>query len=204
MPIRLREPPANAYQLVAQALSDVSGVPGNTGDRLNQVRDPSRINAALPHTVYSLGSIEIARGENIDRAARLVAWRFLVQDGSRTIGAIEFSCDIRGQNLRFASFDTGPFAEETRLAVQRAEGMTAIQRTNYEPCLLRASGVYLVALWLKSLEGGEDIVVPLNPGGPNRPPATIGGALPQSSRDLLGELRGPADVALGFDSRPTS
>jgi len=61
-----------------------------------------------------------------------------------------------------------------------------------------------MALWLRNQEGGEDIVVPLNPGGPNRPPATIGGAVPQSPRELLGELRGPADVALGFDSRPNS
>jgi len=166
------------------------------------VQDPSKINAALPHPVFALSNSAILRSPRLAEA-QCVAWRILVQDWMRTIGALEFSCDPRGQNLRFSSFDTGPFAEETREAVTRAETMSAVRAADFELRVLRASGVYLMALWLKALEGGEDIVVPLNPGGPARPPATLGGG-PRSPRDLLQELRGPAETAMGFDSRPPS
>jgi hypothetical protein len=200
MAIRLREPPPGAYQQVAQALSDISGQPG-VGDRLNRVTDPSRINTALPHTVYTLTNADILGDARLAKA-RCVAWRFLVQDGARTIGALEFSSDIRGERLRQPSFDTGPFADETRQAADRAEMLSAVRVNDFELRVLRAPAVYLMALWLKALGGGEDIVVPLNPGGPNRPPATAGGSFPLSPRDLLRQLREPAATAVEFYGRP--
>src|SRR5690349_5162406 len=109
MPIQLASPPGNAYQLIAQAVSRLSTV-GGSAERVTSVNDPSKLGAALPHMVYVMRNDAIAQGRNVGDAS-LVAWRFLIQYGTQTLGAIELSCDSRGQNLRFASLDTGPFAQ---------------------------------------------------------------------------------------------
>jgi hypothetical protein len=203
MTLQLVTPPAGAYDLIAQAISRLSTV-GGSADRVTNVSDPSKLSAALPHNVYLLRSTDIVQRRNLDRA-RLAAWRFLIQYANSTLAAIEFSCDSQGQNLRFASLDTGPFAQATRDAVKLAEGLTSVQAGSYELRVLKAPSVYVMALWLKSLQGGDDIVIPIALAGPGPQPASGGGtALPQSPADFLGALQPTATTALGFDSRPPS
>lgn len=202
MPLQLASPPPNAYDLLAEAVSRLSLAEG-AADQVTKVRDPSRLNSALPHQVYTLGSRDIAEGRNLTRA-QLVAWRFLIQYGSKTIAAVELACDVRGGNLRFSSLDTGPFAPGTRDLVTQVEGFDAVKRGQFELRALKAPSVYVMAVWLKSLDGQEDIVIPVNPahaGGPG--PASLGGApLPRSPQDFFQELRSPAQTALRFYGTP--
>jgi len=129
MPLQLAVPPANAYALVADAISRLSFAGGTAADKVTRVSDPSRLSTVAQHRVYVLGAAEIAAGRGLDRA-RLVAWRFLIQYGSRILGAVELSCDAGGGNLRFASLDVGPFGEGTYRVVARAERMDAVIRGN--------------------------------------------------------------------------
>lgn len=201
MTLQLVAPPANGYELIAQAISRLSTA-GGSADRVTKVNDPSKLSVALQHNVYTLRSSDIAQGRNLDKA-RLLAWRFLIQYATNTLAAIEFSCDSQGQNLRFASLDTGPFAQGTREAVKMAEGLTDVKAGSYELRALKAPSVYVMALWLKNLQGGDDIVVPIAPAGPGRQPASEGGAsLPQSPADFLDALRPAAATTLRFDSTP--
>jgi hypothetical protein len=201
MPLQLADPPASAYELIAQAISRLSTA-GGPAERVTNVNDPSRLSAALQHMVYTLGSIDIARGRRLEKA-RPRAWRFLIQYEARTLAAIELACDARGQNLRFSSLDTGPFAQGTRDAVTLAEGLDSIQAGSYELRVLKAPSLYVMALWLKNLQDGDDIVLPIVPAGPGRQPASLGGApLAQSPEDFMGGLRSSATTALRFDSRP--
>jgi hypothetical protein len=203
MPLQLASPPANAYQLIAQAISRLSTVGGSV-ERVTSVNDPSKLSAALPHMVYVMRNDAIAQGQNVDNA-RLVAWRFLIQYGTQTLGAIEFSCDSRGQNLRFASLDTGPFAQGTRDAVTIAEGLSSVRAGSYELRALKAPSVYAMALWLKNLQGRDDIVIPITPAGPGPQAASKGGApLPQDPREFLGGIQADAAAAQQFDSMPSS
>jgi hypothetical protein len=204
MPLQLPSPPPNAYTLLTLAISQLS-VAGGPATQAIKFTDPTKLNSALPHKVYMLGSSEIAQGRNLNQAL-LVAWRFLIQYGSRTVGAVELSCNAVGANLRFASFDVGPFAQGTRNIVSQAETLDSVRRGSYELRLLKAPSVYVMAVWLKNLGSGDDIVLPIPQ---TLPPAgsTLGSGLlplPSSPRDFVKSLQPSARTALGFDSRPQS
>jgi hypothetical protein len=202
MPLQLASPPSNAYDLIAQAISRLSVAEG-ASDRVTKVEDPSLLNAALPHQVYTLGSREIAQGRDLD-SARLVGWRFLIDYGARTIAAVDLSCDAQGGNLRFASLETGPFAQGTRDVVAQAEQSDPVRTGSYELRVLRAPSVYTMAVWLKNQAGGDDIVIPINPGQTTAGgPASGGGApSPQGPDDVLAAMRDAANTSLRFDSTP--
>lgn len=199
MPLQLASPPPNAYSLIAQAMSGLSTV-GGAASQVTKVADPSQLNAALPHQVYTLGSSEIAQGRNLNQA-RLIAWRFLIQYGLKTVAAIELSCDARGANLSFASLNTGPFAQGTRTVVAQAEAFDVVQKGSYELRVLKAPSVYVMAVWLKNLGGGDDIVLPI-PAGPTAVGAPIGGSLPVSSNNFIQGLRSQAIMSLQFNNSP--
>jgi hypothetical protein len=199
VPLQLASPPSRAYELLAESLSRVSTA-GGAAETFANVADPSRLNAALAHQVFSLGATDIAQGSHIERA-KLVAWRFLLQNGAKTIGAAELACDSRGGNLRFSSLDTGPFAQATRNAVDQAERLNSVRDGRYELRVLRAPAIYVMALWLKNLQGPQDIVIPIQAG--SRGPASAGGApLPQSAGEFVRSLRPVAAEELAFDSSP--
>ena len=216
MPLQLPDVPANAYAIITAAISRLSLAEGGAST-VTKVADPSKLNVALPHKVFTLGSDDIARGRNLSRA-QLVAWRFLIQDGSRTIAAIELACDVAGGNVRFASVDTGPFAQETRNVVQHAERLDAVKQGSYELRVLKAPSVYAMAAWLKNLTGPDDIVIPIDPDHPvavnsaANAPAIAGGASQlaagaspaQGAAGFLAGLQPTAKTALGFDSTPPS
>jgi hypothetical protein len=202
MPLHLPSSPSNARDLIAQAISRLS-MAGGAADAVAAVEDPSRLNAALQHQVYTLGATDIAQGRNLSQA-RLVAWRFLIQYGQKTIAAVEFSCNSQGGNLRFSSLDTGLFAQATRDAAAQAEALDVVKNGEYEFRVLRVPSVYVMAVWLKNLQGRDDVVIPIDParktvGGP----ATGGGIpLPQSSTDFVKAMRDPAKSSLAFFNAP--
>jgi len=209
MGLQLPAPPADGYDVLRQAITRLSTAGGAAAQATN-VSDPSKLQAALPHEVYTLGSTDITQGRHLSRA-RLTSWRFLLQYGSKTIAAIELACDARGGKLRFASIDSGPLAQGTRDAVSHAEALNSVQAGSYELRVLKAPSVYVMALWLKNLEMGDDIVIPIStpaPAGAAHPSLvrrleSAGGApLAQSPTDFIQGLRSAAVTSLRFDSRP--
>jgi len=103
--------------------------------------------------------------------------------------------------LRFAGLDTGPFALGTRNLVAQAETFDAVKKGSYELRVLKMPSVYTMAVWLKNLGAGDDIVLPI-PSVSTAAGAPTGGSLPQSPTDFIKGLQSPARSSLGFDSRP--
>jgi len=201
MPLRVATPPPGAYDLVAQAVASVSTA-GGAASAVVAVRDPARLNATIPHRVYSLTSPQISSGQNVNRA-RFLAWRFLIQDGSRVVAAVELAGDAQGRNLRFASLESGPFVQGTRNAVTMAEGLDTVRASNFELRVLKLASVYAMALWLKNLDGGEDLIIPIQPAGAvGTQPATEGGSMPQPPRSFLQSLQEVARVTLDNNDAP--
>jgi hypothetical protein len=202
VPLQLSNPPANAYQLLVQAIIRVSAA-GGAASEIANVADPSRLSSVLPHKVYTLGASQIAQGRDLDRA-RLTGWRFLIQYGTKVLAAAELSCDPTGANVRFSSIDVGPFAKATRDVVMAAERLESVRRGSYELRVLRAPSVYAMAVWLKNLEQGEDIVLRIDPTAQAQTSGqAIGGdRWTQSSSQFVQSIRPAAKQSLSFDSRP--
>jgi hypothetical protein len=200
MPLQLPTPPPNAHSLIVEAIGRLSTAAG-AANVVTGVDNPSLLNAALPHRVYTLGGADILQLRNLDRA-RLVAWRFLIQYGSKTVAAVEFACDASGANLRFAKLDAGPFAQGTRDAVAQAEKLDSVKDASYEVRVLKAPSVYVIALWLKNQGTGDDIVMPINQSQAGGPATGGGPQLPQKPTEFLKALRPSARTALTFNSAP--
>lgn len=199
MTIQVVKPPPEAYRLVSDAIVGLATSSG-AAEELKKVNDPSKLSAVLPHKVYSLDADDIARGRDLNRA-RLIAWRFLILDGQTAVGSVELACSPGGGNLRFASFNVGPFVGGTRAAVRLLENLPNVRSGSFELRALRAPSVYAMAIWLKDLGGSNDIIFPLAPSaGPSGP---VGGLPPiQTSSNFLESLKTTAEIARTFDSAP--
>jgi hypothetical protein len=147
---------------------------------------PSALAVAAPHDVYALGLEDLASGRGLE-AAEWVSRRCLILDGDHPIAAAELP-DPDGAN----GFTTteGRFAEATATAIQGAEDAPG----EYELRLLRISALYLMALWLSNREGGEDVLVPLDPAPTDLQPNER-----YSEQQLLERLRNTARSRLEFD-----
>jgi hypothetical protein len=138
--------------------------------------------------VYQLDVADIQQGKDLD-SARRVGWRFLILDGEKTVAAVEL-IDFFGR-LEFSQLEEGPFAEATREALRLVENTVAVENGDFEFRLLRAPGVYVVAVWLKDLRRNNDIFVPL---APTRGSSGIAGASRiQNKSEFLAALKPLAD-----------
>lgn len=151
--------------------------------RLLAHADPTAVALAAPHGVYTLGLDEIATGASLE-AARRVGQRFLVLDGQAAVASAELTAEGN------VEANEGPFVAATAAAIEAAEASPQLAETRYEPRLLRIPGIYVVALWLWR-EGGDDVVIPLDPAprslvpGRQYAPAEIMPALAQLARERL-------------------
>jgi len=193
MGIQLATPPPESAALVTSAVVSVSQTQSDAAAKINQSPDPSQLNSALPHPVYQLDVADIQQGKNLD-SARRVGWRFLILDGTRTVAAIELTYGY--DRLEFSQMETGPFVEATREALRILEDTPSVQDGMYEFRLLRAPGVYVMAVWLKDLQGDKDIVQPLAPipGSSGRG----GASLMENQSSFVASMMPLADQAMSF------
>jgi hypothetical protein len=183
MALEQATPPPEAAQLVVDALARLAAVGGGAADAVKP-EALNRLSLAVPHPVYLVDTVDITSGKQLE-AARLVAWRFLVLDRQTAVGAVELACDPDGKNLKFASFNVGPFVQETQTAVNRAEQLDEVKNGSYELRALRLPSVYVMSLWLKNKGQGKDLMVIMNPPGSVNPisVSALGGAPGQTHLD---------------------
>jgi hypothetical protein len=180
------------------------------------ISDQSRLRAAVPHRVYIADATDVARGSGLP-SARFVGWRFLILDGTTAVATISLSGEESGENLRFAQINVGPFVVAIHAAVASAERLEQVVQGSYEPRALLIPSIYVQALWLKDLEGTNDIVILLNPSHPEVVNALsageamhsmLGGGTapahsgPQSIDSFFSALRPVAARSLAFDNTP--
>lgn len=148
------------------------------------VRD---VSLAAPHPVFDLRADLIAAGAGLE-AARLTGWRYLVAGPERAVAAAEIAIEENGSGGRRTSsashINTGPFVAAFEDAIQLAESLPDVKEGSFELRLLRISALLLMVLWLKSDEGGEDILVPLDPA-----PSVLRAGIPCASALFLSLIR---------------
>jgi hypothetical protein len=126
-------------------------------------RYPSRRGAALslssPHQVFGADLERLAAGDRLEDAARLVAWRALLEEDRQVVAAVELPA---GEGKAGAIVNRGPFVESTVAALGAAEQDERVASARVELRLLRVDALYLLSLWLHASEA-PDLFVPLQP-----------------------------------------
>jgi hypothetical protein len=156
MTIRPVETSQESVDAVREHLEAVAGRP-EFPERALTESATTGVSLSAAHDVYSAGVDELAAGGGL-ASATAVARAFLVMDGPNAVASVEQDTEGGG-----VSSTEGPFAEATARAIERAEEDPRLADGDYELRALRVPGLYLIAVWLKDLNGDGDAVIPLDP-----------------------------------------
>jgi hypothetical protein len=157
--------------------------------------DLSGLHATLPHPIYTAEAADLADNGRLDRAI-LVAWRYLLADPSGPVAAAEVSLDPEG-NPQFSHLNRGPFVAALPDAVRAAAALEPVQQQDFELRVIRIPSVYEMAVWLRNLQAGEDLFVPMKP-GPAFGPSSARAPAVMVARDFQADLREKARRRLSF------
>jgi hypothetical protein len=196
MPVTFASPPSDglsALQQGLQAIRSAQELDPRGGAALAVPPAPS---AMRPHPVYELGLDDLAAGKGME-AARLVAWRYLLVANNQIRQAAEVVHDPRGGGSQFGALTTG-FVTGAEEAFRLVDQMPEVQQRTYEVRALRVPSLYVMALWLKDLQGDQDRFVVLPPAF-----APVQALRPYTTSDLLAILQQLAKHKLPLEKQVT-
>ena len=198
MPIEFGTPPADADKAAAAGVLEVhrAEAPGRARARsLREVRDGGR-RLAAPHAVHNLRLTDLEKPGRL-RDAPLTAWRYLVEQGDATVASAEVGVDPKGAVRGFDHLNEGPFVQATAAAQKAAARLPQVRDGRVEARIVRIPALYVMALWLKDLDGDDDVVVPMAPA-----PPFLEANRPYTEREFLKALSGPAKARAEFSNAP--
>jgi hypothetical protein len=184
MALYTTDPDPEVVEVVRAQLAQLVGRP-EFRDRALARANPLGLALAAPHDVYVLGLDELAEGARL-ADARLVAHRFLVLDDSAPLASAEVATDERAGLM----VTEGPYVDGTARAIENAEERDDV--ADAEVRMLRIPALYLMALWLHERDGGNDILVPVEPA-----PAPLEPGRYYPADEFLAELAAMARQRLG-------
>ncbi|MGH3140044.1 MAG: hypothetical protein ACRDQE_09940 [Gaiellales bacterium] len=198
MPIEYPKPPADADKAAAAGVLDVhrSETRGRAPVRsLRDIGDGGRT-LASPHPVHNLGLADLEKPGRLADAP-LTAWRYLVEEAGATVASAEVGVDAKGAVRGLDHVNEGPFVKATTAAQKAAAKLPQVRDGKVEARVIRIPALYIMALWLKDLEGDKDVIVPMAPA-----PAFLEANRPYTEREFLKALSGPAKARARFSNAP--
>jgi hypothetical protein len=158
MPIDTGAVPEAAIAAVEQAMKARLAGSAFTTSNLRQVTSGA-LHRSFPHRVAYLSLDQVRRGHDLQDATRPGGWRFLIHEGDKAIAAVRVVEDGAAA-YRLGEFSEGAFVTGTEQVVRFAEReLEAVRNGHFEPVLLMAPEIFVIALWLRNLEGGNDHIL---------------------------------------------
>jgi hypothetical protein len=197
MPVEFPTPPADADKAAADGVLEVHRAEGPARSRARTPRDVGRgRRLAAPHPVHNLRLADLEKPGRL-RDAPLTAWRYLVEDRGAAVASAEVGVDERGAVRGFDHLNEGPFVAATRAALEAADRLPKVRDGRREARILRIPALYVMALWLKDLDGDDDVIVPMAPA-----PPYLEADRPYTEREFLKALARPAKERRAFSNAP--
>jgi hypothetical protein len=161
-----------------------------TTSNLRQVTSRA-LHRSFPHRVAHLSLDQVRRGHDLRQATRPGGWRFLIHERDKTIAAARVVEDGAAA-YRLGEFSEGAFVTGTEQVVRFAEReLDAVRNGHFEPVLLMAPEIFVIALWLQNLAGGADYILTVPTAA-----AAAGGDNPSAVRtgdEFIAEMRSLAE-----------
>ena len=83
----------------------------------------------------------------------MTAWRYLVEEAGATVASAEVGVDAKGAVRGLDHVNEGPFVKATAAAQKAASKLPQVRDGKVEARVIRIPALYVMALWLKDLEG---------------------------------------------------
>lgn len=197
MPIEFPTPPADAEKAAADGVLAVHRAEAPGRSKARGLRDigPKGRRLASPHKVHNLRLTDLEKGGLRD--APMTAWRYLVEDDGTAVASAEVGVDANGAVRGFDHLNEGPFVQATAAAQRAAAELPQVRDGRMEARILRIPALYVMALWLKDLDGDSDVIVPMAPA-----PPYLEADRPYTERDFMKALAGPAKERREFSNAP--
>jgi hypothetical protein len=198
VPIEYPKPPADAEKAATDGVLDVHRSETHGRARARSLRDIGEGGRRLasPHAVHNLGLSDLAKPGRLADAP-MTAWRYLVEEAGATIASAEVGVDAKGAVRGLDHVNEGPFVKATAAAQKAAAKLPQVRDGNVEARVIRIPALYVMALWLKDLDGDDDVVIPMAPA-----PPFLEANRPYSEREFLKALAGPAKARGQFSNAP--
>jgi hypothetical protein len=161
MPLQISKPPRAAEKAVHSMLGRLVAADPDLVPALRSASLRS-LSISTPHRVAVLELDRIHDGSSLRSAAQKKGWRFLVHNGKDVVATINTFLGRNGKH-QFGHITDGPFVAGTERAIRRAETLEPVQNGRFELLLLQAPAIHVVALWLRNLANGADLLVPISP-----------------------------------------
>lgn len=143
-----------------------------------------------PHEVFTLGLTDLVAGKGLD-AAKPTGWRYLVQEDDKVLASAESVAVGPANEHVFSAFNEGSFVASSASAIRAVREIPEVERGDFELRLLNVPGLYVLALWLHSVQGKADLLVPLAPS-----PVEAAAGKPVPAAALLKELADKARIPI--------
>jgi hypothetical protein len=198
MPIEFPTPPAGALKAATDGVVEVHRAEPPGRARVRGPRDigPKGRRLASPHRVHNLRLTDLGKPGTL-RGAPMTAWRYLVEDDGAAVASAEVGVDEKGNVRGFDHVNEGPFVAATAAAQKAAAELPQVRDGRMEARILRIPALYVMALWLKDLDGDADLIVPMAPS-----PPYLEANRPYTERDFMRALAGPAKERQAFSNAP--
>ena len=198
MPIEFPTPPAEADRAAADGVLDDHRAATGARSRPRSLRDIGEAGRKLasPHAVHNLGLEDIRKAGAL-RDAPMTAWRYLVEEGGAVVASAEVGVDPKGAVRGLDHVNEGPFVGATAAAQKAAAKLPQVRKGRVEARVVRIPALYVMALWLKDMQGDKDVVIPMAPA-----PPFLEANRPYSERAFLKALAGPAKARGAFSNAP--
>ena len=198
MPIEFPTPPADALKAATDGVVEVHRAEAPGRARVRGLRDigPKGRRLASPHRVHNLRLTDLGKPGAL-RDAPMTAWRYLVEDDGAAVASAEVGVDAKGAVRGLDHVNEGPFVKATAAAQKAAEKLPQVRDGKVEARVIRIPALYVMALWLKDLDGDSDVIVPMAPA-----PPYLEANRPYTEREFLKALAGPAKARAQFSNAP--
>ncbi|HEY4417054.1 MAG TPA: hypothetical protein VGO57_15295 [Verrucomicrobiae bacterium] len=158
MSLILSKSPAGTAEVVTQAVQRAHRAKFSRRSALGG-GTPAVVTPVAPLPVYLLGLKQVTNSLGL-ASARSVGWQSLILQGKNPVAAVDFDSDTSGNASKSKSYSQGAQVGSVAAALAVAEALPQVAAANYEPRLLQAPAINLLALWL---HGAQDVLIPLDP-----------------------------------------
>ena len=187
MPIEYGKPPPGAEKAAAAGVLDVHRAEAPGRARVRSLREVGAGGRRLTDLTK--------QGRLAD--APMTAWRYLVEQNGAAVASAEVGVDPTGSVRGFDHLNEGPFVQATAAAERAAAKLPQVRDGRVEARIVRIPALYVMALWLKNLDGDDDVVIPMAPA-----PQFLEANRPYTEREFLNALAGPARARAKFSNAP--
>lgn len=198
MPIEYGKPPADAEKAAAAGVVEVHRAEAPGRARARTLRDVGKggRRLAAPLAVHNLRLSDLEKPGRLADAP-MTAWRYLVEEAGATVASAEVSVDANGAVRGFDHLNEGPYVKATAAAQKAAAKLPQVRDGRVEARIVRIPALYVMALWLKDLDGDADLVVPMAPA-----PPYLEANRPYTEGEFLKALAEPAKERAKFSNAP--